>query len=413
MNMHVEVAATVPGAAPVATDAPAGDLDARAKRAAEIAGRHADAVDREGRFPAEAVAALKAERLFGIQVPVSLGGEGASMSEIAEVCAILGRACSAAAMVFAMHHIKLASLVTHGQDSAWHAALMRRIAGEQMLIASSTTEAGIGGDLRNSLCAVEAQGTGDGDTFRLTKEASVISYGAQADLILATARRHPEAATSDQVLVALLADQITLERTSTWDTLGMRGTCSDGFLLKAEGLPLAQVLQKPFAEIAAQSMLAASHLLWGSVWFGIASYAVDRARAFVQAEARKKPGQVPPGALRLAEAANELQAMKSTVVAGLARYEAAKGDPDALSAIGFSIMLNNVKTTVSVQAVDIVQRALSVVGILGYKNGTPFSLGRQLRDVLSAPLMINNDRILSNTANLLLVQKGSGKLLSA
>jgi acyl-CoA dehydrogenase len=149
------------------------------------------------------------------------------------------------------------------------------------------------------------------------------------------------------------------------------------------------------------------------VWFGIAAYAVDRARAFVQGEARKKPGQVPPGALRLAEAANELQAMKSNVVAGLERYEAAKGDPDALSAIGFSIMLNNVKTTVSAQAVDIVQRSLGVVGILGYKNGTPFSLGRQLRDVLSAPLMISNDRILSNTANLLLVQKGSGKLLSA
>ncbi len=405
MNMHVEVAAALPAATP----APAGDLDARAKRVAEQAARHADAVDREGRFPAEAVAALKAERLFGIQVPRSLGGEGASMSEIAELCAVLGRACSAAAMVFAMHHIKLASLVTHGLDSAWHCTLMERIAAEQMLIASSTTEAGIGGDLRNSLCAVEVEG----DTFRLTKEASVISYGAQADLILATARRHKEAATSDQVLVALLADQITLERTSVWDTLGMRGTCSDGFLLKAEGLPVAQVLQKPFAEIAAQSMLAASHLLWGSVWFGISSYAVDRARAFVQAEARKKPGQVPPGALRLAEAANELQAMKSTVVAGLARYEAAKGDPDALSAIGFSIMLNNVKTTVSVQAVDIVQRALSVVGIMGYKNGTPFSLGRQLRDVLSAPLMINNDRILSNTANLLLVQKGSGKLLSA
>ena len=59
------------------------------------------------------------------------------------------------------------------------------------------------------------------------------------------------------------------------------------------------------------------------------------------------------------------------------------------------------------------QGTRTVVGIAGYKNGTPFSLGRQLRDVLSAPLMISNDRILSNTANLLLVQKGSGKLLSA
>ena len=40
-------------------------------------------------------------------------------------------------------------------------------------------------------------------------------------------------------------------------------------------------------------------------------------------------------------------------------------------------------------------------------------MGRALRDVMSAPLMINNDRILSNTANLLLVQKGGGQLMSA
>ena len=76
-------------------------------------------------------------------------------------------------------------------------------------------------------------------------------------------------------------------------------------------------------------------------------------------------------------------------------------------------MLNNLKITASDMAVDIVQRALSIVGLAGYKNGTPFSLGRPLRDVLSAPLMIGNDRILANTAKLLLVQKGGGQLMSA
>jgi acyl-CoA dehydrogenase len=160
-------------------------------------------------------------------------------------------------------------------------------------------------------------------------------------------------------------------------------------------------------------MLASSHLLWSSVWFGIASHALDRARAYVQGEARRRPGQVPPGALRLAEAANELQAMKGTILAALRRYEAAQGDADELGSIGFAVMLNNVKTTISDKAVDIVQRALGIVGLSGYKNGTPFSLGRPLRDVLSAPLMINNDRILANTANLLLVQKGGAQLLSA
>lgn len=381
----------------------------RAKRVAAVAALHADDVDREARFPAEAVRALKTERLLGMQIPLQFGGESASLSQIAEVCFTLAQACSAAAMVFAMHQIKVASLVSHGLDSGWHCGLMEKVAREQLLFASATTEGGIGGDLRNSLCAVETVG----DVFHFSKDATVISYGAHADVILATGRRHPDAASSDQVLVALLKGQMSLERTSTWDTLGMRGTCSDGFKLEARDVPVAQILPKPFAEIAAQSMLASSHLLWSSVWFGIASHALDRARAYVQGEARRRPGQVPPGALRLAEAANELQAMKGTILAALRRYEAAQGDADELGSIGFAVMLNNVKTTISDKAVDIVQRALGIVGLSGYKNGTPFSLGRPLRDVLSAPLMINNDRILANTANLLLVQKGGAQLLSA
>lgn len=381
----------------------------RARRVAAVAAEHAEAVDAGARFPLEAVNALKAERLLGLQIPRQLGGEGATLGQIAEICCVLGQACSATAMIFAMHHIQLASLVAHGHDSDWHCSLMERAAREQILIASSTTEGGVGGDLRNSLCAVETEG----DTFRLSKEATVISYGAQADVILVTTRRAPEAPTSDQVLVALLHEQMSLEVTGRWDTLGMRGTCSDGYRLSASGVPTAQILPRPFAEIAASSMLASSHLLWSSVWLGIASHAVDRARVFVQAEARRRPGHSPPGALRLAEVANALQAMQGTVIVGLKRFEAAKDDPNELGSVGFTVMLNNVKTTSSTMAVDIVQRALGIVGFAGYKNDTPFSLGRVLRDILSAPLMIGNDRILSNTANLLLIQKGIGQLLSA
>lgn len=384
-------------------------LAQRAKRAATVAALHADAVDRDGRFPEEAVAVMKAERLLGLQIPRQLGGEGTGLTEVAEICCTLGQSCSAAAMVFAMHHIKVASLVGHGLESEWHCRLMERLAREQLLVASSTTEAGTAGDLRNSVCAVETAG----DVFSLSKDASVISYGAQADLILATARRHSEAASSDQVLVALEREQISLVRVTRWDSLGMRGTCSDGFRLEARDIPIAQILPKPFAEIAAQSMLACSHLLWSSVWFGIATFAVDRARAFVQGEARRRVGQMPPTALRLAEASNALQVMQAAIVTALRRVEDVNGDADALGSIGISVMLNNLKMTASDMAVDIVQRALGIVGLAGYKNGTPFSLGRQLRDIMSAPLMIGNDRILANTAKLLLVQKSSGKLISA
>ena len=381
-------------------------LTERAERVSAVAAAHADDVDVKGRFPREAVDAMIAERLLSIQIPAGLGGEDASISEIAEICSLLGQSCSAAAMVFAMHHIKLSSLVSHGAGDAWHAAFMRRVCDEQLLLASATTEGGIGGNLRNSICAIEI----DGDTCRLTKDATVISYGAHADAILITSRAHADAASTDQVMTVFTRDQYTLERTHVWDTLGMRGTCSDGWLFKGEA-PKAQILPKPFAEIAAQSMLATSHLLWSAVWYGIAVNAVSRAQAFVRAAARKSPGVTPPGALRLAEASNLLQLVKSNTIAGLKEYEAAKADPDRLSSMGFAVAMNNVKIASSETILAIINQAMLIVGIMGYKNGTPFSLGRHLRDAHSAQLMISNDRILGNTSNLLLVHKQDTSLI--
>ena len=381
-------------------------LAERAQRVSAVAAVHADDVDARSRFPREAVDAMIAERLLSVQIPGALGGEDASLAGIAEACSLIGQSCSAAAMVFAMHHIKLSSLVSHGSDSAWHCAFMRRICDEQLLLASATTEGGIGGNLRNSICAIEI----DGDTCRLTKDATVISYGAHADAILITSRAHADAASSDQVLTAFTRDQYTLEQTHVWDTLGMRGTCSDGWLFKGEA-PKEQILPKPFADIAAQSMLATSHLLWSAVWYGIAVNAVARAQAFVRAAARKSPGVAPPGALRLAEASNLLQLVKSNTIAGLREYEAAKADPDRLSSMGFAVAMNNVKIASSETILTIINQAMLICGIMGYKNGTPFSLGRHLRDAHSAQLMISNDRILGNTSNLLLVHKQDTSLI--
>jgi acyl-CoA dehydrogenase len=375
-------------------------LTERALRVSAVAAVHADDVDAKGRFPREAVDAMIAERLLSIQIPAALGGEDAGLPAIAEICSLIGQSCSAAAMVFAMHHIKLSSLVSHGADSAWHTAFMRRVSDEQLLLASATTEGGIGGNLRNSICAIEI----DGDRCKLTKDATVISYGAHADAILITSRAHAEAASSDQVMTVFTRDQYTLEQTHVWDTLGMRGTCSDGWLFKGEA-PKEQILPKPFAEIAAQSMLATSHLLWSGVWYGIAVNAVSRAQAFVRAAARKSPGVAPPGARRLAEASSLLQLVKSNTIAGLREYEAAKADPDRLSSMGFAVAMNNVKVASSETILTIINQAMLICGIMGYKNGTPFSLGRHLRDAHSAQLMISNDRILGNTSNLLLVHK--------
>ncbi|SFB53754.1 acyl-CoA dehydrogenase [Rhizobium sp. NFR07] len=381
-------------------------LSARAKRAAAVAAEFADDVDREGRFPREALEAMKTERLLGIQIPSAFGGEGAALTDIAEVCSILGQACASSAMVFAMHQIKVSSLVEHGQESAWHGDFMREVTGRQLLVGSATTEGGIGGNMRNSICAIEVED----EICRLTKDATVISYGAHADAIMVTSRAHADAAPGDQVMTVFKRGQYTLDKTVDWDTLGMRGTCSDGFLFKGEA-PAAQIFPKPFAEIAAQSMLATSHLLWSAVWYGIAADAVLRAQAFVRAAARKSGGATPPGAIRLAEASTLLQLLKGNILSGLKAYEDARADADQLSSMAFSIAMNNVKLASSEMILTIINQAMIICGIMGYKNGTPYSLGRHLRDAHSAQLMISNDRILGNTSTMLMIQKPDTSLL--
>lgn len=380
------------------------DLAERVSAVVEVASAHAEAVDREGRFPAEAVAAMREARLLGLTAPPDLGGEGVGLTEIAQVCQALGAACASSGMIFAMHHISLFNLLDCGMESGWHRELIRRNAQEQMLFASATSEMGVGGDLRQSLCAVEADGAG----FSLAKACPVISYGEQADAVFATARRDTEAPSSDQVLCVLLRGQYALERVSTWDALGMRGTCSHGFKLSAQA-PLEQILPRPFADIAAESMVAASHLLWGSVWCGIAADGLARAQACVVAEARKQPSAAPPSAAKLAESFVRLQMIEATLRDGLARWEAMRAQPEVSPTVSFALAMNALKVAVSTEALRVLDEALMISGLAGYKNTGPHSLGRHLRDIHSARLMIGNDRILAGAGQMLLIQRPNGQ----
>lgn len=371
----------------------------------ETASRHANDVDSRARFPAESFAALKEKKLLGIMVPKEAGGAGAGIADVVSICHALGQYCASTAMIYAMHQIQVSCIVRHGMGSAWHDGFMKRLSNEQLLLASATSEAGVGGDVRSSVCAVEEK---DG-RFSFAKQATVISYGAYSDAILATARRTPTSPASDQVIVVVPKEDGVLEQLSEWDTLGMRGTCSNGYHLKATG-EMGQMIPTPYADVSAQTMLPTSHLVWSALWSGIATDAVARARAFVRAEARKKGG-APASAWRLAEAASLLQLMKSNVVAALRQYESALGSEDKLSSLPFAVAMNNLKTGSSQMAVQVINHALLICGLSGYRNDTPFSLGRHLRDAHSAALMVNNDRILANTGNLLMALREDPELL--
>jgi acyl-CoA dehydrogenase len=372
--------------------------------AREIAAPNAADVDVRSRFPQETLDALREARLLAAPVPKELGGGGCGVSELAELCSTLAKACGSSAMVLAMHYVQLACLVRHAAGTEFFRAYLRELAEGQHLLASMTSENGTFGEMRTSLCAVRREG----GRFALEKDATTGSYCAQADGILVTARRAPDAAGTDQVLVLVGRSDRRLTATGSWDAMGMRGTCSPGFRLEAAGSE-AQIVPLPFADIAAQTMVPYSHVLWSSLWWGIAADAVGRAADLVRGSARRNPGAVPPNAPALAQVSAELQALRHNwlaVAADLDELEAHGADGrKQLNSIGWSLKLNHLKIGASEAAPRIVHQALQVIGILGYKNDTPYSVGRHYRDVLSASLMVSNARIAAKNASMLLVYR--------
>src|ERR1700674_4184585 len=365
----------------------------RTAAVAAAAATEAEDVDLNAPLPQKAIDTGRQQRLLGAQIPQLFGGDGASMFDVTDMCYALGRACSSTAMIFAMHQTKIACLIRHGAGSAYHEALMRRVAAEQLLLASSTTEGQNGGNIRFSSAAVEHAGT----EISLVRNATVISYGAQADGIVTIARRASDAAASDQVLLALTKDNYTLERSLEWETLGMRGTCSAGFELKATAAA-EQVFPEAYDKIHAQTMTPVAHLCWSSVWAGIAAAAVDRAQLFVRKAARGSGGQMPPAAAPFTAARMSLTKLRAVITANLDTYAAHEHDERALASLDFQSSINLLKVEASELAVATVMHAMRACGLSGYRNDGDFRPGRHLRDALSAPLMINNDRILTNIA---------------
>jgi acyl-CoA dehydrogenase len=378
-------------------------IDTIRRIADDVAARHADEVDRGARFPREALDALRDAQALSALAPAQFGGGSVSLEAIARSCFELGRRCASTAMVFAMHQIQVGTIARHLDGAPWFESYLAELAREQRLIASVTSEIGTGGDMSRSIAGIDS-GAGGWQSFE--KQAPTVSYGAHADDLLTTVRRSETAEPGDQVMVLHRARETELEPAGTWDTIGMRGTCSPGFVVRARFRP-DQVLGAPFSSMMNESIVPLSHILWSFVWLGIATDAFERGRAFVRAAMRRKPGEPIPAAHSLSRVMSELSMLRSEVESALREFVRASEDPERewLGTMAAVLRFNNLKLAASEQAPRVCTGVLEVIGIMAYKNDSPFGVGRHLRDALSARLMVANERIHAIDAGLLLIAK--------
>jgi acyl-CoA dehydrogenase len=316
--------------------------------------------------------------------------------------AALSEYCASSGLILAMHQIQVACLVRRGATAAVDEVL-RRVAAGTMLLANAASEVGLDGERRLSICALEPADGG----FRLDKQASTVSYGEHADGILVTARRDLTSPGHDQVLAVCLSPGLRLEPTGEWDTLGLRGTCSTPCHLTAD-VPADMVITD-YADVLVRSSLPVSAVLLSSVWLGIAEAAAGRAHVSVHSQARKARGDssgsaLNTGALLLAELGVLLHQLREVVVGAAAGYERHKDTPE-VETLRFSSRVDNLKLSSSTLMLAIVRRTMAICGLTGYRNQSPVSMARIMRDAAAAPLMVNNDRALQAMGQTLLIRK--------
>ncbi|HEY1761050.1 MAG TPA: acyl-CoA dehydrogenase family protein [Acidimicrobiales bacterium] len=376
------------------------------ERLAEIAQRIAETVtgpaaydvDLRARFPTESLTALKEDRVLSALVPVDQGGMGATLTDISHAIRVLSRSCAATGSVLAMHTEQMFVLLKYGTTEPLRRVLKEAV-DDQLLIANANSEVGMGGDVMRSIAALAPEGDG----WLFDKQALAASYGSDADLILSTVRRGPDATETDQVLALLRARDFTLEPTTGWDTLGLRGTCSSGMHITGH-VTADDLFPVPFAEIANGGGGQLRHVLMTSVWTGVAEAAMEEAHETVRAAARRSIGTTPQSAVRLAEIMAEVQVARSMLSEALRQVEAAI-ESDTIDDIGLVMSLRNVKVVTSTAAINAATAALQICGINGFRRGEGHRLERVVRDACGALIMVSNDRYLQENAQMLPVRK--------
>ncbi len=366
--------------------------------ARDVARPNAAAVDRDARFPSEAVQAFREAGLLGAIVPRELDGGGARLPELASAVRVVAQECASSALVLAMHLIEAFNLVRHGHTDALRQVTSRVGRGE-MLLANANSEVGSGGDVSRSKSFL----SGDASPRQWEKDCLAISYGVYADAILSMARRSESSPDTDMVYALVEKADYELHPTSEWDTLGLRGTCSRGYQVKAQ-VRDELVFPVPFSMVANDGAGQMRQLILSAAWVGLAEAALDRAHGFVRAAARKAIGTVPPGALRVSELAGDVQACRSLLETAAHRLDILR-DTGSLENGPMTIQLRNLKVTTSKLAAKVATGSLEVVGIMGMKREGPFSVERIIRDAHGGLVMVSNDRFLHDNAQFLLVAK--------
>lgn len=187
----------------------------------DVLARHAADVDKQARWPAESIDALKAGGFLGLTVPESHGGAGQGPRTFQAVLAKLAEGCASTAMIYLMH-VCGTQVIAAGTGFGRRDQILKDIAAGQHLSTLAFSEKGS----RSHFWAPVSQASANGDGYHVTADKSWVTSADRADSYIVSTRAAGAAEPTATTLYYIPKGATGMTVAGPWTGLGLRGNAS-------------------------------------------------------------------------------------------------------------------------------------------------------------------------------------------
>jgi alkylation response protein AidB-like acyl-CoA dehydrogenase len=322
--------------------------------------RWAQRIESERVVPLELWDELRDRGYLRLAAPVEYGGRGIPFTRYLPLLELFAMSHASVRMIVHVCNGVWRSVDSHATPEQRERFVLPLIAGD-IKVAFTLTEptAGTGADMR---CSVVREG----DTYYLSGEKHLITFGTIADYLLLFARVQGTRGADGTVALLVPPHGEGITTTVMPETMGVRGTDHGAFVFDRAPVPVANRLgdEGEGLGVALSGFLTPSRIAVAMTCVGLARRAFELALEYAkQRETFGKPiAQRQAISFKLAEMATQIQAARALVMQSAQAWEAG-GDANAASAMS------------KLFAVDMLQRvtddALQIHGGVGYWSSSP------------------------------------------
>jgi alkylation response protein AidB-like acyl-CoA dehydrogenase len=281
--------------------------------------RWAERIERDREVPLELWEELSQRGYLRLAAPPEYGGRGIPFSRYLELLEILSMSHGSLRMIVHVCNGIWRPLAAHAGDEQRERFLRPLVAG-RIKVAFALTEpnAGTGADLRCELVR-------EGDTYYVTGEKHLITFGTIADYLLLIARLQGTQGAEGTVAVMIPPRGEGVRATVMPESLGIRGTDHAHLAFHRAPIPVANRLgeEGEGLAVAMGGFLAPSRISLAMTCVGLAQRALDLSVAYAQQRETfgQRLARRQAISFRLAEMATEIEAARSLVLNAARAWE--------------------------------------------------------------------------------------------